>query len=122
MVIWWFSILLDCLVRFATFVGGWAKWFAGNVQRYSSTLWKTSMAGLAFSYRTSYNSFLDPFLPRVMDITPTILLYSILFAITNGTFEEILWRGTYVMVFQTHGCGVIGIHRSGLVTGISLHR
>jgi len=57
----WFSILLDCMVRFATFVGGWTKWFAGNVQRYPSTLWKTSMAGLAFSYRTSYNSFLDPF-------------------------------------------------------------
>jgi membrane protease YdiL (CAAX protease family) len=87
------------MVRFATFVGGWIKWFAGNVQRYPSTLWKTSMAGLAFSYRTSYNSFLDPFLPRVMDITPTILLYSILFAITNGTFEEVLWRGTYVTVF-----------------------
>lgn len=60
---------------------------------------KPAWLGLLFLIGPAITPFLTIFLPRVMDITPTILLYSILFAITNGTFEEVLWRGTYVTVF-----------------------
>ncbi|MCC6612612.1 MAG: CPBP family intramembrane metalloprotease [Anaerolineae bacterium] len=38
-------------------------------------------------------------LGRLKAVTPAILVVSILFALVNGTAEEILWRGTYVSVF-----------------------
>jgi len=55
--------------------------------------------GLLFLIGPFVAPFFTMFLPHVQDITPTILLYSVLFAITNGTFEEVLWRGLYVTIF-----------------------
>jgi len=62
-------------------------------------LGKPAGLGLLFLIGPAITPFFTLFLPRVMSITPTILLYSILFAITNGTFEEILWRGVYIKLF-----------------------
>lgn len=55
--------------------------------------------GLLFLIGPFVTPFFFMFLSRLQDVTPTILLYSALFAITNGTMEEVLWRGAYVSVF-----------------------
>ncbi len=62
---------------------------------------KPAWLGLLFLIGPAITPFFTLFLPRVMNITSTILFISILFAITNGTFEEILWRGTFVSIFPS---------------------
>lgn len=43
--------------------------------------------------------FVTMFPARVKEATSAILVVSALFAIVNGTMEEMLWRGTYVTAF-----------------------
>jgi len=43
--------------------------------------------------------YLTIFPTNIKGATSIFIIYSILYAIANGTFEEILWRGTYVVVF-----------------------
>ncbi len=43
--------------------------------------------------------FLTMFLPKARELNPLIIIVSLLFAITNGTMEEMLWRGTYIAIF-----------------------
>lgn len=44
--------------------------------------------------------FVTMFPARVKAATLAILVVSALFAIINGTMEEVLWRGTYIIAFQ----------------------
>ena len=44
-------------------------------------------------------TFLTGFRKRIQTASLTILVASALYALANGSLEEILWRGTYVSVF-----------------------
>ncbi len=44
--------------------------------------------------------FLTRFPTSIMGATSLVIIFSIIYAIANGTFEEILWRGTYVVAFE----------------------
>jgi membrane protease YdiL (CAAX protease family) len=43
--------------------------------------------------------FFALFLPKIGNLNWGIILVSALFAITNGTMEEVLWRGTFMRTF-----------------------
>jgi membrane protease YdiL (CAAX protease family) len=60
---------------------------------------KPAWLGIVFLIGPVIAPFFTMFLPMVGEVNGPILLVSILFAITNGTMEEVLWRGTYVTVF-----------------------
>jgi membrane protease YdiL (CAAX protease family) len=38
--------------------------------------------------------------PPRSEISKQFVVYSIIYAIANGIFEEVLWRGTYVVAFD----------------------
>jgi len=44
--------------------------------------------------------YLTNFPTEVRRVSPKIILYSALFALVNGTMEEVLWRGVYVVLFS----------------------
>jgi hypothetical protein len=43
---------------------------------------------------------LTQFPTSIKGATSIFIIYSILYAVANGTFEEILWRGTYLVAFR----------------------
>ncbi len=44
--------------------------------------------------------YLTQFSSSIKGTTTLFILFSLFYAISNGTFEEILWRGTYVVAFN----------------------
>lgn len=46
--------------------------------------------------------FMTSFQPSVRGATVAFIIYSAMYAVANGTFEEMLWRGTYVVAFDGH--------------------
>jgi membrane protease YdiL (CAAX protease family) len=44
--------------------------------------------------------YLTRFPTSIRGATAIFIIYSIIYAIVNGAFEEILWRGTYVIAFE----------------------
>ncbi|MFQ5593045.1 MAG: CPBP family intramembrane glutamic endopeptidase, partial [Anaerolineae bacterium] len=60
---------------------------------------KPAWLGLFFLLGPTVAPFFSMFLPRIGELNLSIILVSVIFAVTNGTLEEVLWRGTYVTVF-----------------------
>lgn len=69
--------------------------FKDNENRFGKPKW----AGILFLCGPVISPFLTMFLPRVGEVTWGIILVSALFAITNGTMEEVFWRGSFVKTF-----------------------
>jgi hypothetical protein len=64
--------------------------------------------GALFLLAPVLGTFGTIFPQAVGNVTPTILAYSVLFALINGVGEELLWRGTFVSVFsESWGWGVV---------------
>ena len=46
--------------------------------------------------------YLTQFSTSIKGTSTIFILISLIYAISNGTFEEILWRGTFVVAFKGH--------------------
>ena len=60
---------------------------------------KTIDEHLSIQWRLFVAPFFSMFLPKIGESSLLIILVSALFAIVNGTMEELLWRGTFVTAF-----------------------
>jgi membrane protease YdiL (CAAX protease family) len=60
---------------------------------------KPAWLGVLFLAGPFVVPFFTLFLPGVGDANLQNILVSVLFAVINGTMEEILWRGSYVLMF-----------------------
>ncbi len=60
---------------------------------------KPRLLGIMFLAGPFVAPFFTMFLVQIGEVSLSILLVSLLFAIMNGTMEELLWRGTFVTAF-----------------------
>jgi membrane protease YdiL (CAAX protease family) len=60
---------------------------------------KPRVIGLVFLAGPFVASFFSMFLQKIGEASFSIIFVSALFAIVNGTMEELLWRGTFVTAF-----------------------
>jgi len=60
---------------------------------------KPWIIGLTFLAGPFVAPFFSMFLPKIGEASLSIILVSALFAIINGTMEELLWRGAFVTAF-----------------------
>jgi hypothetical protein len=72
------------------------------------TVGKPAPLGIILLLTPPLSIFLTRFKPEMQGATPTFVLVSLLYALTNGTLEEILWRGTYLVAFpESWGWGLL---------------
>jgi len=111
-----FRLLTDLLGRSNGYLGGflfyWSIWcglipflivgsealkasFNDSENRFGKPKW----VGIFFLAGPFLSPFFTIFLPKVVDATWGIVLISAIFAIINGTMEEILWRGAFIKTF-----------------------
>lgn len=74
---------------------GLQEMFRDSRPRFGKPAW----LGFLFLLGPVIMPFFTMFLPEIRDLNLPVILVSVLFAITNGTLEEVLWRGSYVTVF-----------------------
>jgi membrane protease YdiL (CAAX protease family) len=60
---------------------------------------KPRLLGAIFLSGPFIAPFFSMFLPKIGEASTFILVLSVLFAIANGTMEELLWRGVFVSTF-----------------------
>ena len=71
------------------------KMFRHANQRFGKPSW----VGALFLAGPIVAPLFTMFLPQIGEVSLSIILVSALFAIINGTMEEVLWRGTFITAF-----------------------
>jgi membrane protease YdiL (CAAX protease family) len=74
---------------------GFLQMFKTSQMRFGEPAW----LGALFLVGPVIAPFFTMFLASLDELSIPVLLFSALFAITNGTLEEVLWRGTYTALF-----------------------
>jgi hypothetical protein len=69
---------------------------------------KPAWLGIVFLVTPPLSMFLTRFKPEMQNATTSFVLVSVLYALANGTMEEFLWRGTYLVAFpDSWGWGLV---------------
>ena len=74
---------------------GLREMFKDSRPRFGKPAW----LGMLFLVGPFVAPFFTMFLPSLGEVSIPVIMVSVLFAITNSTMEEVLWRGTYITVF-----------------------